>query len=101
MPPPGTGTRTTPSSKDDKIARGDRKFIEEAAASGMFEVQVAQLAATRATDQKLPTLQQHLAQAKTLPQSGQSGSDANRMGNTGQRTTGGGAGEPLSGSSTR
>jgi putative membrane protein len=47
---PGTGTRNTETRKDDKVARGDRKFIEKAAESGMFEVQVAQLAATKATD---------------------------------------------------
>jgi putative membrane protein len=47
---PGTGTRNIPAKKDDKIARGDRKFIEEAAGSGMFEVQVSQLAASKATD---------------------------------------------------
>ena len=47
---PGTGTRNVPTKKDDKIARGDRKFIEEAAGSGMFEVQVSQLAASKATD---------------------------------------------------
>ncbi|MGV3572148.1 MAG: DUF4142 domain-containing protein [Ramlibacter sp.] len=47
---PGTGTRNMPTSKDDKVARGDRKFIEAAASSGMFEVQVSQLAASKATD---------------------------------------------------
>jgi putative membrane protein len=47
---PGTGTRNLPSAKDDKVARGDRKFIEEAASSGMFEVEVAQLAAAKASD---------------------------------------------------
>jgi len=47
---PGTGTRNTPAKQDDKVARGDRKFIEEAAGSGMFEVQVSQLAASKATD---------------------------------------------------
>lgn len=47
---PGAGTRNVPTRKNDKIARGDRKFIEEAAGSGMFEVQVAQLAASKATD---------------------------------------------------
>jgi putative membrane protein len=47
---PGTGTRNTPTKKDDKVARGDRKFIEQAAGSGMFEVQVSQLAASKATD---------------------------------------------------
>lgn len=47
---PGTGTRNTPAKPDDKVARGDRKFLEEAAGSGMFEVQVSQLAASKATD---------------------------------------------------
>ena len=46
----GTGTRNTPTRKDDAVSRGDRKFIEAAANSGMFEVQVAQLAASKATD---------------------------------------------------
>jgi len=50
MAQPGTGTRNTPTRQDDKVARGDRKFIEEAAGSGMFEVQVSQLAASKATD---------------------------------------------------
>lgn len=45
----GTGTRNTPQ-PGAKIARSDRKFIEEAASSGMFELQAAQLAATKATD---------------------------------------------------
>ncbi len=39
-----------PGSKDDKFARGDRKFIQEAAQSGMFEVQAAQLASVKARD---------------------------------------------------
>lgn len=47
---PGTGTRNIPTAKDDQIARRDRKFIEEAVGSGMFEVQISQLAATKATD---------------------------------------------------
>jgi putative membrane protein len=46
----GTGTRNTETNKDDKVARGDRKFIEDAAQGGMFEVQAAQLAAAKATD---------------------------------------------------
>lgn len=45
---PGTGARTA--SEKARIARVDRKFIEDAAASGQMEVQAAQLAATRATD---------------------------------------------------
>lgn len=46
----GAGTRNAESKKDDRVARGDRKFVEKAAGSGMFEVQVAQLAATKAAD---------------------------------------------------
>lgn len=49
MAQPGTGTRNLPD-KSQKIARGDRRFIERVAGSGMFEVQVAQLAAAKATD---------------------------------------------------
>jgi len=47
---PGTGTRNAETKKDDKLARGDRKFIQDAAESGMFEVQAAQLGSTKATD---------------------------------------------------
>ncbi|MDB5898917.1 MAG: hypothetical protein JWP22_3047 [Ramlibacter sp.] len=47
---PGAGTRNSPTGKSEKVARGDRKFIEAAAGSGMFEVQVSQLAASKATD---------------------------------------------------
>jgi putative membrane protein len=47
---PGAGTRNLPTRSADQVTRGDRKFIEEAANSGMFEVQVAQLAATKASD---------------------------------------------------
>lgn len=47
---PGTGTRNMPSTKDDKVNRADRKFIEKAAGAGMFEVQVAQLAVSKASD---------------------------------------------------
>jgi putative membrane protein len=47
---PGTGTRNAETRKDDQLARGDRKFILEAAEAGMYEVQVAQLAASKATD---------------------------------------------------
>jgi putative membrane protein len=47
---PGAGTRNKETRKDDKVARGDRKFIEQAAEGGMFEVQAAQLAAAKATD---------------------------------------------------
>jgi putative membrane protein len=36
-----------------KIARGDRKFMQEAAEGGMFEVQSGQLAANKASDDKV------------------------------------------------
>ena len=46
----GTGTRNTETKKDDKLARADRKFIQDAAEGGMFEVEVAKLASSKATD---------------------------------------------------
>jgi putative membrane protein len=53
---PGTGTRNAETRKDDKLARGDRKFIEEAAEHGMAEVQIAQLAASKATNPDVKAL---------------------------------------------
>ncbi|WP_167772536.1 DUF4142 domain-containing protein [Ramlibacter henchirensis] len=47
---PGTGTRNAETNKDDKMARADRRFVQEVAGSGMFEVQAAQLASKQATD---------------------------------------------------
>jgi putative membrane protein len=47
MAQPGTGTRNTPKAK---LARSDRKFIENAAKGGLFEVQVAKLAESKASD---------------------------------------------------
>jgi putative membrane protein len=47
---PGTGTRNTETRKDDKLSHGDRKFIEDAAEGGMFEVQAAQMAESKARD---------------------------------------------------
>jgi putative membrane protein len=47
---PGTGTRNAETRKDDQLARGDRKFIQETAEKGLFEVQAAQLAAGKASD---------------------------------------------------
>jgi putative membrane protein len=46
----GTGTRNAETGKDDEVDRGDRKFIEGAAQSGMFAVQAAQLASVKAKD---------------------------------------------------
>ncbi|MBE7942653.1 MULTISPECIES: DUF4142 domain-containing protein [Ramlibacter] len=45
---PGTGTRNAPQAA--KLDRADRKFIQEAAEGGMFEVQASQLAASKASD---------------------------------------------------
>ena len=50
---PGAGTRNQPGA--GKLARADRKFIDDAANSGMFEVQVAQLAASKASDGNVKT----------------------------------------------
>lgn len=61
----GTGTRNTETKKDDKLARGDRKFIQDAAESGMFEVQVAQLAASKATDPNVKSFASKLVQEHT------------------------------------
>lgn len=47
---PGTGARNAETRKDDELARGDRKFIQEAAEAGMYEVQAAKIAAGKAAD---------------------------------------------------
>ncbi len=64
---PGTGTRNTP--EKPRLVRADRKFIEEAAASGQMEVQAAQLASTRASDKAVKdfaaTLADHHASANS------------------------------------
>ena len=59
---PGAGTRNAETRKDDKVARGDRKFMEKAAGSGMFEVQVSQLAASKAADAAVKTYAQMLVE---------------------------------------
>jgi putative membrane protein len=46
----GAGTQQSDTRKGEKLSRGDRKFLEKAAGSGMFEVQVSQLAASKASD---------------------------------------------------
>jgi len=45
---PGTSTRSM--ADKSRIVRADRRFIEEAAASGQMEVQAAQMAASRGSD---------------------------------------------------
>jgi putative membrane protein len=47
---PGTGTRNAETRKDDKLTRADRKFMQDAAGGGMFEVQAGQLASAKASD---------------------------------------------------
>jgi putative membrane protein len=59
---PGTGTRNTPKSK---LARSDRKFIENAAKGGLFEVQVAKLAESKASDQAVKDFAKLLADQHT------------------------------------
>ncbi|WBY02586.1 DUF4142 domain-containing protein [Ramlibacter tataouinensis] len=62
---PGTGTRNTESKKDDKVARGDRKFIQEAAESGMAEVQAAKLASAKASDPEVKKFAEMLVEQHT------------------------------------
>lgn len=61
---PGTGTRNMPA-PSHKVARSDRKFIEEAANSSMFEVQIGQLAASKATDPDVRSLANMLVDQHT------------------------------------
>src|SRR6185369_3891267 len=46
----GTGTRNAETKKDDRLARADRKFIQESVESGMFEVEIARLAESKASN---------------------------------------------------
>lgn len=62
---PGAGTRNAESKKDDKVARGDRKFMQEAAESGMYEVQAARLASTKATDPEVKKYAEMLVEQHT------------------------------------
>jgi putative membrane protein len=62
---PGTATRNTESRKDDKMARTDRKFIEDAAEGGMMEVQAGQLAASKATDPEVKAFGEMLVKDHT------------------------------------
>jgi putative membrane protein len=69
---PGTGTRNTPAAKA-RLAHADRKFFENAAEGGMFEVQVGQLAAGQASDPQVKSfgsmlVDQHTAANNELVQ---------------------------------
>ena len=45
---PGTGTNNAETNKDDKLSHSDRQFMQDAAGDGMYEVQAAQIAASKA-----------------------------------------------------
>jgi putative membrane protein len=62
---PGTGTRNSETKKDDKLARADRKFIEDAAEGGMMEVQAGQLAASKASDPNVKSFGEMLVKDHT------------------------------------
>lgn len=69
---PGTGTRNTPK-KEERLARGDRKFIQDAAEGGMFEVEAGQLAAAKSSDDQVKSfantlVEQHKAANTELTQ---------------------------------
>lgn len=62
----GSGSQSKKdATKEDKLARGDRKFVEEALADGMFEVQVGQLAASKATDPQVKAFGEQLVKDHT------------------------------------
>lgn len=58
---PATGTTNSKTTSDKKVARSDRKFMEKAAADGMYEVQVGQLAANKASDPDVKSFASKLA----------------------------------------
>ena len=62
---PGTGTRNAETNKDDKLARADRRFIVDAAGSGMFEVEAAKLAVTRASNPQVKSFANMLVEHHT------------------------------------
>ena len=62
---PGAGTRNAESRKDDQVSRGDRKFMQEAAESGMHEMQAAKLASTKASDPEVKKFAQMLVEQHT------------------------------------
>jgi len=55
------GVAAAESTKDDKLARADRKFIQQAAESGMFEVEIARLAESKASSPDVRELATTLA----------------------------------------
>jgi putative membrane protein len=54
---PGVGTRNSPSNdKTTEVDRGDRKFIENAAGGGMFEVEIGKLASAKGSSQDVKSM---------------------------------------------
>ncbi|MBL0420523.1 DUF4142 domain-containing protein [Ramlibacter sp. AW1] len=66
-PRPSTPARDAQAGKSEKkdLARGDRKFIEEAAGHGMFEVQAGQLAAQKASNPSVKSFGETLVKDHT------------------------------------
>jgi putative membrane protein len=62
MAQPGKGARNN---SKDKLARADRKFIENAAKGGLFEVEVAKLAESKASDAAVKDFAKMLADQHT------------------------------------
>lgn len=62
---PAGAAREAPAQKQDKLARGDRKFIEEAASHGQFEVQAGRLAAQKGSDQAVKSFGERLVKDHT------------------------------------
>lgn len=60
MPPPATATASA--ARVDPLARGDRKFVEEAAQGGMAEVEHGKLAAQRASNPQVKQYAERMVQ---------------------------------------
>lgn len=58
----GTGTRNAETNKDDAVKRSDRRFIQDVAGSGMYEVEVSRLAAERATNPEVKSFASKLVE---------------------------------------
>jgi putative membrane protein len=61
----GTGTTTSSTTARDKLSWGDRRFVTKAADGGQAEVQVAELAAQRATNPEVKSFAQKLVDDHT------------------------------------
>jgi putative membrane protein len=61
----GTGTTSSTAMASDKLSWGDRRFVTKAADNGQAEVQVAELAAQRATNPEVKSFAQKLVEDHT------------------------------------